>query len=88
MKAFVFSWSFLAKVINGESFVFEPFWPRIPTVKVLVFSWSFLARVNNSESFGWSWSFLAKVTNGESFCFSWTFLAKVAFIGHFGYEYQ
>jgi len=52
-KVFVFSWSFLAKVINGESFVFS----------------SFLAKDTNGESFGWPWSFLAKVTNSESFCF-------------------
>jgi len=54
VKVFVFSWSFLAKDINGESFCF---------------SWSFLAKDTNSESFGRSWSFLVKVTNGESFCF-------------------
>jgi len=73
VKVLFFSWSFLAKDTNGESFAF---------------SWSCLAKDTNGESFAWSWSFLVKVTNGERFCFSFTFLAKVTFIGHFGYEYQ
>jgi len=37
----------LAKVTNGESFVF---------------SWSVLAKDTNGESFCFSWTFLAKVT--------------------------
>jgi len=55
VKVFVFSWLFLAKDTNGESFGW---------------SWSFLAKDTNGESFGWSWSFLAKFTNGESLFFT------------------
>jgi len=47
VKAFVFSWSFLAKDTNGESFTW---------------SWSFSAKVTNGESFCFSWTFSAKVT--------------------------
>jgi len=37
VKFFVFSWLFLAKDTNGESFCFfDHFWPRIPTVEDLV----------------------------------------------------
>jgi len=46
VKVFVFSWSFLAKDTNGETFAW---------------SWSFLAKVTNGESFCFSWTFLAKV---------------------------
>jgi len=54
VKVFVFSWSFLAKDTNGESFGW---------------SGSFLAKDTNGETFAWSWSFLAKVTNSESLFF-------------------
>jgi len=61
-KFFVFSWSFLAKVIKHVSF-----W----------FSWSFLAKDNNGESF-WFWAFLAKDTSGESFVFFLSFWPRIA----------
>jgi len=96
-------WLFLAKVTNGESFVF---------------SWSFSVEVTNGESFVflchfWPrilmvkvfvflchfWprlpmmkvfdflAFSAKDTNGESFVFSWSFLAKVTNGESFGFSW-
>jgi len=68
-ESFCFSWSFLAKVTNGESFWFFSLFGQGYQWWKLVFSWSFLAKDTNGESSVFSWSFLANVTNGEIFWF-------------------
>jgi len=102
--AFVFSWSFLAKVTNGESFCFlSIFGQGYQRWKFLFFPGYFWPRIPTVKvlvGLGHFWPRIpmVKVLVGlghfwpslptVKVCFSRTFLAKATFIGHFGYEYQ